>query len=272
MGESKTFGGHLGVSQMADGKILYSKMNGKDINIFSLDEDGSKETQLTSNKGINIFPVATSDGKYIVFSSNRNGSIGIWRMDSDGSNPVELSAFDGGKDTYPQIINQGKNVIFTRQGNEGGKASLMMVPIEGGEVKPIFSGSNLTELLSQVSNDEKSLVFLSYKFDKDLAKMDVFLKFADIDGAKVTMNNRQMDFDFSQLFRWSPDGKSIDFLSKTDKNVWRRPLSGGQDSALTDFNSSSVMNFTWSNDGKRMFIVKGVVNSDLVLIKDSSGA
>ena len=271
MGESKTFAGYLGVSQTVEGRILYSKKKGKDVNIFSLDEAGGKEIQLTSNQGVNIFPVATSDGKYIVFSSSRNGSIGIWRMDSDGSNPVELAADESGRDTYPQIINQGKSVIFTRRRNDGGKASLIIVPIDGGEAKPLFPNGNLTELLSQISPDGKSLVFLSYKYNEGTAKIDAFLKFADINGEKITMNERQMDFDLNQLFRWSPDGKSIDFLSNADRNVGRKPLSKRQESVLTSFNSSSVVNFTWANDGKKMFIVKSVIDSDLILIKDSSG-
>lgn len=268
LGESKTFVGHVGISQTTDGKILYSKMTGKEVNIFSLHEDGSKEKQLTSNNRLNVFPVATPDGKYIVFSSNRNGSMGIWRMDSDGANPIQLSAHDSARDAYPHLINGAKDVIFTRMRNDGGKASLMVVPIDGGDARPMFPGSQENEIHSEVSADGKSLAFMTYEYDKEAAKVETFLRFASLSGEKVELTNGKMSFDVKQRFKWSPNGKNITYLSKANDNVWTRPLNGGDATALTNFDSGIVMNFAWSNDGTKVFVVKGIISSDLVLIKD----
>ena len=37
---------------------------------------------------------------------------------------------------------------------------------------------------------------------------------------------------------------------------------------LTDSNSGNIANLLWLRDGKIFFILRGVINSDLVLIKD----
>jgi Tol biopolymer transport system component len=71
-------------------------------------------------------------------------------------------------------------------------------------------------------------------------------------------------------FAWSPDGKSLAFInSEGMPNLWNYPLDESKPKPLTDFNSSKIVDFSWSSDGKKLFIVRGITNSDLVLIKDN---
>ncbi|HEY0658795.1 MAG TPA: protein kinase, partial [Pyrinomonadaceae bacterium] len=52
-GESKTLLAHRGVSHSPDGKLFYVKKTGEEVNIFSMNEDGSGEKQLTSGAKYN---------------------------------------------------------------------------------------------------------------------------------------------------------------------------------------------------------------------------
>src|SRR6267143_536234 len=57
--------------------------------------------------------------------------------------------------------------------------------------------------------------------------------------------------------RWSPDGKSIAFLSERNEGqtqVWLRSLRGGEAQRLTD-TPQDVDDFAWSPDGRRMVLV-----------------
>lgn len=57
--------------------------------------------------------------------------------------------------------------------------------------------------------------------------------------------------------RWSPDGKSIAFLSARDEGktqVWRLPRWGGEAERLTD-TSQDVEDFAWSPDSRRLVLV-----------------
>jgi len=112
-----------GFSQMPDGRILYSNRTGKGNDIYSMNKDGGNENRLTSDAGGNVNPVATPDGKYIVFKSSRSGAFNLWRMNADGSNPVRLTNYSqkelGGIGELElwnrsiQIANNGKTVAVS---------------------------------------------------------------------------------------------------------------------------------------------------------------
>jgi serine/threonine protein kinase len=73
-------------------KIVLSSMAGDNLNLSLLDADGSQQTPVTSNTGDNYTPATSRDGKYIVFASNRLGSLNIWRINAeDGSDPIQLT-------------------------------------------------------------------------------------------------------------------------------------------------------------------------------------
>jgi TolB protein len=77
-------------------KILYSSMqkNGE-INIFTIDVDGSGLMQLTSGSRNNEYPSWSPDGSMIVFSSTRDGRRKLYVMNADGTNQRPLLRMDG---------------------------------------------------------------------------------------------------------------------------------------------------------------------------------
>ena len=93
-----------------------------------MDQDGSNQKQLTADGSNNKWPVASADGRYIVFMSDRAGLQNIWRMDIDGNNPKELTV--GGSEWLPDGSPDSKWVIY-RSGF--GKHTLWKVSIDGGE-------------------------------------------------------------------------------------------------------------------------------------------
>jgi hypothetical protein len=38
---------------------------------------------------------------------------------------------------------------------------------------------------------------------------------------------------------------------------------------MTEFNSGKIMSMNWSADGRKLYIVRGIFNSDLILIRES---
>ncbi len=74
-------------SWSADGKhILFASDVGKDsrdvanYDIWIIGADGTGLRQLTTNGSIDDYPIASPDGKYIYFVSNRGFKDGIWRI------------------------------------------------------------------------------------------------------------------------------------------------------------------------------------------------
>jgi len=80
----------------------------------------------------------------------------------------------------------------------------------------------------------------------------------DFDGSHRVRLTNTPKFDESRP-QWSPDGKSIAFLSDrggedADTQVWLMPANGGEARRLTKF-GESISDFAWSPDGKRIAFI-----------------
>jgi len=104
-------------------------MAGNHLNIMMVDPDGSNKKQLTVNAGDNYTPATSPDGRFIVFSSNRTGTLNIWRMNAeDGSELKQLTFGDG--DSYPSFSADSQWVFYDNQSSS--KITVWKVPIDGG--------------------------------------------------------------------------------------------------------------------------------------------
>jgi TolB protein len=79
--------------------------------IFVADVDGKGLKKLTDNLKYDAEPVVSSDGRQIVFGSQREGDFDIYIMNSDGSNVRRLTerlGYDGG----PWISPDGRKIVW----------------------------------------------------------------------------------------------------------------------------------------------------------------
>lgn len=271
IGESRNLIGYRNIAQMPDGRVLFSKRSGSEIDIFSIAEEGTGEQQLTSDSKKNLNPIVTKDGKYIVFNSNRDDTQGIWRMDADGANPVQLTrpikALDGGI----QIGNEDGTVFFARQPVDGGKGVLMKVPIGGGEAKRLIPESTTSDFVPSVSPDGKKLAYISIFYDSKTSAFESSINIALLNGEEVGAKVKKEEFGLDNQFSWSADSKFLTFIDRaSNDNLWNMSPEKDQKTQLTDFNNDNLMTFSWGNDGNKIFLVRGITNSDLVLIKAGS--
>jgi Tol biopolymer transport system component len=80
-------------------------------NLWSVDVDTKIETALTPPGTLDDGPEYTPDGKYIYFNSVRTGTMQIWRMRPDGSQPEQVT-FDAYNDWFPHISPDGKWIVY----------------------------------------------------------------------------------------------------------------------------------------------------------------
>jgi Tol biopolymer transport system component len=78
-----------------------------------------------------------------------------------------------------------------------------------------------------------------------------------------------LDVKFIQ-YRWSADSRAILYLDDNEgvTNIWSQAVDGGAPKQLTKFTADQIFSFDWSRDGKTMACSRGVVTTDVVLIKD----
>ncbi|HLM00514.1 MAG TPA: LpqB family beta-propeller domain-containing protein, partial [Pyrinomonadaceae bacterium] len=279
--ENRMMQGVGGLTHLPDGRILFARTEGTRTNLWTMDEEGRNEKVLLPlDGGDNIHPAVSPDGKFVVFSSNQGeqqqqGGWKIWKADIDGKNAVQLTRQPSVGDFRPQVLPDNKTVVFERRLDNIMKARLMKISLDGGgEEQPLFPESQASDAFPNVSDDGKRLAFTTQLFDAKNLTFQNVLKIAEIKDSTVEQPREVKIENIGWNYRWAKDGKTLTYMAMQGvPNIFDFAVDGGgkaKPRQLTNFNSGVIPNFDWANDGKRIFIVRGIVNSDLILIKDNS--
>ena len=100
------------------------------MEIFAADLDGHHLKRLTDSPGYDAECAYTSDGKHIVFCSDRGGNPNIYVMDADGGNVRQLThatGYNGGPFTSPD----GKWVIYRSDRKKEGWLQIHVIGFDG---------------------------------------------------------------------------------------------------------------------------------------------
>jgi eukaryotic-like serine/threonine-protein kinase len=261
---SSRYDGQLGVAWSPGGKIIYTSQESGETDIWSMDEDGKNQKQLTAHAGYNFHPWATPDGRNVVFTSTRpDGIRRIWRMDTDGGNLKQLTKGRG--DSVPRTSPDGRWVVFTS--NRDGPLRALKVSIDGGE--PVRLIDKLTA--HPIVSPDGSLIACWYRDDDQqpntLTKVAI-IPFAGGDPVKVLDIPSSVNITAGP--RWTPDGRALTYIDTINgvSNIWSLPLDGGKPVQLTDFKTDQIFWFDFSRDGKQLALSRGTQTSDVILIRD----
>lgn len=280
-----------GVSQAPDGRILFAKRTeelldislqyedgtvspqwrtAKKVQIFAVDREGMTETQLTNEGKFNFDPVPMPDGKYILYGSMRDTGNGIWRMKLDGSDPTQLTKISNGVDSQIQAMPDSKTLVFARQIDTGERSKVMTVSIDGGEASELIPDSQSSDFNPRISPDGKYIAYISVHYDKATSTYKELVKVVRFNGGDVGDTILEEEFDFAPTMQWSPDSKSLCFIEREGaENIWSYSIADKKEKSVTEFESGQISRFIWSLDGKKLLIVRGKQNSDIVLIRDT---
>lgn len=153
-------------------KLIFTGQRNKQLNIWSVDIDTKKETQLTNQPVLDDGSEYTPDGKFIYFNSMRTGTMKIWRMKPDGSHQEQIT-FDEYNDWFPHISPDGKWIVYISFPKEMDPSThpfykeiyFRLMPASGGVPKTIayiFGGQGTMNVPSW-SPDSKKIAFVSNK-------------------------------------------------------------------------------------------------------------
>jgi len=252
-----------GLAIAPDGRIVFrSRVSGRD-DLWIMDPDGGSPKQLTNESGTNksganILPFVSSDGRFIVYTAERDGLVNIWRMGIDGSGATQLTQGNG--DYYPSVSPDSRWVIYTSESR--GSSYLQKVSIEGGEPTRLTEGFANRAM---VSPDGKWIV-CAYRKDASSTWRYAIIPFDGGEPTKV--------FDLvghKGVFRWAPDSRSLYYLRDTKggvTNVWNYHPEKGESKQITDFKTETIFDFVLSPDGKQFVMARGTTTSDVVLIRN----
>lgn len=237
-----------------DGRLAI--VNRANNEVWLIDPDGSRPQLVSSAVRGNWF---TGCGRFILFSSDRDGSTELMRIDSGGTNALQLaSGLIWGEDCSPD----GRFVYYPEVFKPRWK--IRRVPIDGGPPVDIFEnpGEAMPGRIA-ISPDGKLLAF-----PYDVASNGPVLNIGTVmtDGGPL-VKTFYVAGDFEGL-RWSPDGRGLQYLQQKNgaTNLWEQPFSGGPPHQLTKFTSGRIFDFHWSADRTQLYLCRGDITSDVVLL------
>jgi Tol biopolymer transport system component len=128
----------------ASGRIIYTSDEGGNVDIWSMNPDGSDRRQLTVDPHWDTAPALSPDGRRIAFMSSRAGTESLWVMDDDGGNQRPLT--DKFIERLPVFSGDSKWVFFNSW--ETGIQTIWKKPIDGGEAVQVVSGLSSNPIIS----------------------------------------------------------------------------------------------------------------------------
>src|SRR5713226_1143933 len=120
----------------SNGRIAFTYLG----DIWTADETGQNIQRLTVNKARDAYPRFSPDGKWIAFSSNRNGNLDVFIIASGGGTAKQLT-FHSADDTVLGWTPDGRGVLFSSQRGEDFMGMLYVVSVDGG--MPTKAGTDM---------------------------------------------------------------------------------------------------------------------------------
>jgi Tol biopolymer transport system component len=218
--------------------------------ISTIPFDGGDAVPVTDGATTDINPVWSPDGKYLYFSSNRGGSMNIWRVAIDEQSGATLAAPEAvttiGAATsalYLSLSRDGRHLAYVAQEDVRNLRKADFDPVNGKtSSEPVAITRGSTQLwFPDVSPDGEWLTACSRGQNRHV----FVLRTDGTDLRDLTDDSYRND----GWPRWSPDGKRIVFTSRRsgDYELWLINRDGSGLQRLTQ--SSGGHYSAWSKDG-----------------------
>lgn len=252
--------GRAGLASMPNGKIGFIARVGDEVNLWSMEFDGSALKQLSTS----MLPIveelrADPRGRYFVYSGNKDGHSQLYRSDTDGRNTIQLT-FGDDQPVDSTISPDGESVVYHSAISRGVPRSpqLFRIPIHGGKPERFGDSECATPIFSPVDDQLTCIAG------------DKILLLAGSTGEVLKSYSILPYSNVSTGARWTSDGRHLVYIRNVGgfSNLWIQPLDGGEPRQLTDFTAGDIYNFAFSFDGSRLLVARGQQISDVVLIRN----
>ena len=265
-------GVELHFSWSNNGQLLVSEAD----RIVRIDKDGGNPASLLIDPA-GLLEESSPCGDGIVFSWSFHGGnnvANIWRMDADSSNLKQLTQ---GKQDFSPICSPDRKWVyyfdfpghrFARAPTDGGQSE----PVPGAQIPGTQTWGAIPLSPFALSPDGRTFAFLVRVSSPQHSSTKLALKDLASTGSAAA---RLLDADpriRGNFLQFAPDGKSVAYgiTDARGDNLWLQPLDGSKGRQITNFTSKGIVEFHWSPDGKTIGILRGKVQSDVVLLRDSS--
>ncbi|HJQ67469.1 MAG TPA: S41 family peptidase [Blastocatellia bacterium] len=229
------------------GRIAFTYL----ADVWTADENGQNLRRITVHKARDVYPRFSPDGRWIAFSSDRNGNLDVYVVPAEGGQPKQLT-FHSADDSVQGWSPDSRSVLFVSNRNEDFAAKLYTVSADGGMERS--AGADMAVFATYSPDGRKIAInrkaqaywrkYYRGSNQSDVTIMDVAAgKFTDV-----------TDFDGMDSWpMWASDGH-IYFVSDREEggltNIWRVSEKGGKAERVTSFKTGDVRWPAMSSDGR----------------------
>ncbi|HYP02747.1 MAG TPA: S8 family serine peptidase [Pyrinomonadaceae bacterium] len=247
-------------------KLAFDSYRDDATDIYSVNQDGTNQTRLTSSAGYNYTPVWSPDGSKIAFISGRDGNAEIYVMNADGTNQMRLTNTTSNEGT-PAWSPDGTRMAFHSQRDGNSEIYVMNA-----------DGSGQTRLTNNPASDggfawSPDGTKIAFNSDRS-GNSDIYRMNAD--GTGVVNLTANLKDDVSPA--WSPDGTKIAFqtLREGDWHIYLMDTNGANQTRLSGAsNTYEAGGIAWSPDSMKVLYSSAINNGSyefFTVNPDGSGA
>jgi serine/threonine protein kinase len=240
-------------------RIAYWNSPKGERDVWTIPADGGSPVQVTADIAVDWSPVWSPDGRYLYFSSDRGGSMNLWRVQIDETSGKTIGAPE--QFTTPaqssglmSFSRDGRQMVYAAHGRDLNLYKVGFDPfreVTNGEPITVTAGS--TPLADpNFSPDGQWIVFNSRTTPQNL-----FLVRGDGTGIRQLTYGGQMD----RCPQWSPDGSQIAFCSVRSgkRQIWTIKPDGSSLEMRTDAPGNGARLPIWLPDGRVAYRLTGVI-------------
>ncbi|MFL6467649.1 MAG: hypothetical protein ACJ72Z_06800, partial [Pyrinomonadaceae bacterium] len=250
--------GRGSIASLHDGRVAYVARSGDELNNWVMNPDGSSQTQIGDASAVQDLAV-TPDGRYFLYSNETWPNSFLYRVGTDGSNPVELTK----REEYvvdSAVSPDGAWVVYDvwRTNGVDHDAILKRMPFNGGEPDILSSDGCSVPHFSP----DGAYVSCVYFSESRVAVLSA------TDGSRVSVFDTVNSPLLNPGAHWTPDGRALVYIVHHNNvcNLWKQPIDGGKPEQLTDFTNGSCYSLEYSKDGTRLYVARGNELRDAILI------
>jgi Tol biopolymer transport system component len=250
-----------GIAAAPSGSIVLQAVHGGSSRIEAITPDGTGRRTLTPDSVEARDPLVARGTGSIVYTAQGADRVNhVWTIDPEGGSPTQLTRGDGesaatvSPDGRWFIFRHDSSLVFWKAGLDGG-APTKVGPAGTGVMFP-----------PQWSPDGRSVLFWTFR------AAGVWRGGLEQVPAEGGPPLRWIDWpircDLMLPYRWAPSGDALTCIGELDGiyNLWVQPFAGGEPRPITRFRSGHIFDFDWSTDGKQLYLRRGELTTDIVLI------
>jgi Tol biopolymer transport system component len=261
-----------------DGRIVFTSNRDNNVDIYTMDGDGSDVRRLTTHADWDMEPAWSPDGTRIAFQSRRDrtdkriASSELYVMQADGSGQTRLTQKVNPWDFSDQPVWAPSGASLLYRSNNGVGGNLWTIGADGTGAAQFTHHGELANLGNpDFSPDGSRIAFSSNHDTNNPMEWDLYVM--DADGTDVVRLTDTPGVTEGTPV-WSPDGTEIAYTTdvtmqgstidvmRPDGTGRRRVTSGHQDGSPA-----------WSPDGRRLAFARldELITSDILVVDADGG-